>query len=132
MQDLRCFTHLDGHLTNVMRPMLTQRVSCEGVHTAEPMMMRFALKTGEFFVMYPKFDFAFSATPAEWCEFDRQPYRSLLLNAETPPRNHRPRAVLVIAFYMPGAHRSEAIGPLSKGFIPKKIIQMRFCTDGRS
>lgn len=120
MQDFRSFTHPDGHFTDVMYPVLTKGMSGEGVHTAEPMLMRFALKTGEFFVMYPKFDFAFSTAPAEWCEFDRQPYRSLLLNAETPPRNHRPRAVLVIVYYMPRAQRSEAIRPLSRGFIPKK------------
>jgi hypothetical protein len=46
--------------------------------------------------MDSKFYFAFSAAPAEWCKFDRQPYRSLLLSAETPGQNHQPRAALFI------------------------------------
>lgn len=120
MQDFHGFAHPGGHLIDVVRPMLTQRVCREGVHTAKPEFMRFALYPGEFLVMDPEFYFASSAAPAEWCEFDRQPYRSLLLNAETPPRSHRPRAVLIVIYYMPGAQRSEAIRPLSRGFIPKK------------
>lgn len=96
MQDFRSFAHLNGHLTDAMRSILTKRVSREGVHTAKSMLMRFALHPEEFFVMDSKLDFAFSAAPAEWCKFDLQPYRSLPLSAETPGQNHRPRAALVI------------------------------------
>lgn len=96
MQDFRGFAHLNGHLTDVMRSILTQRVGREGVHTAKPEFVCFALHPGKFLVMDPEFDFAFSAAPAEWFKFDRQPYRSLLFSAETPGRNHRPRATLVI------------------------------------
>lgn len=96
MEDFRCFAHLDGHLTDAMRSILTQRVCREGIHTAKTEFMRFTLHPGNFFIMDSKFNFAFSAAPAEWFKFDRQPYRSLLFSAETPGRNHRPRATLVI------------------------------------
>lgn len=119
MQDFCSFAHLNGHLTDAMRPILTKRVSREGVNTAKSMLMRFALHPGEFFVMDSKFYFAFSAAPAEWCKFDRQPYRSLPLSAETPGRNHRPRA-LVTVHYMPGVLRSEVEGTVFRGFIPIK------------
>jgi hypothetical protein len=76
--------------------------------------------------------FTFSAAPAEWCEFDRQTYWSLLKNAEAPSRYHRRRAALVIVYYMSWAHRSKVEGPLNRGVIPIKIIRTRFCTDGRS
>ena len=96
MQDFRSFAHLNGHLTNAMRSVLTKRVSRKGVHTAKPEFVCFALHVGEFFVMDPKLYFAFSAAPAEWCKFDRQPYRSFPLSAETPGQNHQPRVALVI------------------------------------
>jgi hypothetical protein len=96
MQDFCGFAHPGGHLTDAMRSILTKRVSREGVHTAKSMLMRFALHPGEFFVMDSKLDFAFSAAPAEWCKFDRQPYRSFPLRAETPGQNHQTRAALVI------------------------------------